>query len=273
MLKYVGIEEKRVLLSAIGVLTFSAGVLAYLYWGRGVDLPGCVTDVAPYQEASVKRLGDQQVEVKYLAKMWAFEPAEIQVKPGTELLIYLHSADVNHGFHIDGTNVNLMAVPGAVNFAKLKVTREGDYPIVCHEFCGAGHQNMAAVIRVRESAGPDAIIPVPLAQSAAPSGGSQKSKLTPIVAAQAQKLLATKGCIGCHSADGKVLVGPSFQKIFGRAEKLSDGSEISVTEEYLRESILDPNKKIVSGFQPLMPKLPLADDELETLISYLKEQK
>jgi cytochrome c oxidase subunit 2 len=272
MLKYVGIEEKRVLLSAIGVLTFSACVLAYLYWGRGLDLPGCVTDVAPYQEASVKRLGVNQVEVRYLAKMWAYEPSEIQVKPGTELLIYLHSADVNHGFHIDGTDVNLMAVPGAVNFAKLKVTREGDYSIVCHEFCGAGHQNMAAVIRVRESAGPDAIIPVPLAQRMSPDTGG-KSKLSPVVMANAQKLLATKGCIGCHSADGKVLVGPSFQKIYGRAEKLTDGTDITVTEEYLRESILEPGKKIVQGFQPLMPKLPLAEDEVETLISYLKEQK
>jgi cytochrome c oxidase subunit 2 len=231
-----------------------------------------VTDVAPYREASVKRLGENQVEVRYLAKMWAYEPSEIQVKPGTELLIYLHSADVNHGFHIDGTDVNLMAVPGAVNFAKLKVTREGDYPIVCHEFCGAGHQNMAAVIRVRESAGPDAIIPVPLAQRTSPATAG-KSKLSPVVMANAQKLLATKGCIGCHSADGKVLVGPSFQKIYGRAEKLTDGTEISVTEEYLRESILEPGKKIVQGFQPLMPKLPLAEEELETLISYLKEQK
>ena len=36
------------------------------------------------------------------------------------------------------------------------------------------------------------------------------------------------GCTACHSLDGTKLVGPSFKGIFGKTEKLRDGSEVVV---------------------------------------------
>jgi cytochrome c oxidase subunit 2 len=64
--------------------------------------------------------------------------------------IYLTSGDVIHGFQIDGTNVNLMAIPGTVAYARVKFDKPGVYHMVCHEYCGIGHQDMATKIIVKE---------------------------------------------------------------------------------------------------------------------------
>ncbi|MFN3655184.1 MAG: alpha/beta hydrolase, partial [Candidatus Nitrosotenuis sp.] len=72
----------------------------------------------------------------YLAKMWYFEPAEVEIPAGSVVDIYLTSGDVIHGFQIDNTNVNLMAIPGTVAYARYKFDKPGVYHIVCHEYCG-----------------------------------------------------------------------------------------------------------------------------------------
>jgi cytochrome c oxidase subunit 2 len=61
-------------------------------------------------------------------------------------------------------------------------------------------------------------------------------------------------CAGCHTIDGTASVGPTWQGLFGQEEALADGSTITVDEEYLVESIINPNSHIVAGFQPnVMP--------------------
>ena len=84
-------------------------------------------------------------------------------------------------------------------------------------------------------------------------------------------IYAGKGiCFTCHSLDGSALIGPSFKGIFGRAEHLEGGEEITVDEDYLYESIKSPNTKVVKGFAPSMPTMPLSDQEVADLIAYLK---
>jgi len=58
------------------------------------------------------------------------------------------SADVVHGFIVQGTNVNTMVVPGYIATLKTRFTQPGDYRMPCHEFCGVGHQGMWAQVRV-----------------------------------------------------------------------------------------------------------------------------
>lgn len=53
-----------------------------------------------------------------------------------------------HGYHIDKTLVNLMAIPGAITYSRVKFDRPGEYQIICHEYCGLGHQNMAGKVIV-----------------------------------------------------------------------------------------------------------------------------
>ena len=81
-------------------------------------------------------------------------------------------------------------------------------------------------------------------------------------------------CVACHSADGSPLVGPSWQGIYGSQETLADDTTVEVNDEYLRESIVDPNAKIVKGFQPnLMPATygdTLNGSDIEDIIAYIK---
>jgi cytochrome c oxidase subunit 2 len=70
------------------------------------------------------------------------------VPKGSVVDFYLTSADVVHGFYIDGTDVNLMAIPNAVNYAQARFDAPGKYQVICHEFCGLSHQDMVGEIEV-----------------------------------------------------------------------------------------------------------------------------
>lgn len=83
-------------------------------------------------------------------------------------------------------------------------------------------------------------------------------------------LLKKKTCAACHSIDGRPGIGPTFKGLYTHAQKLTDGSEVVADENYIRESVRNPNAKVVEGFQPVMPVLPVTDEELEQIIAYLK---
>lgn len=102
------------------------------------------------------------------------------------------------------------------------------------------------------------------AEAAAGGGGE-------ISAARGKEIYEANVCQSCHSRDGSDGIGPTHLNIFGRQEQLADGSTITVDEEYLRESIVNPNAKIVEGYDPVMaPYSFLSDDEVQSLIEYLK---
>ena len=94
------------------------------------------------------------------------------------------------------------------------------------------------------------------------------------LAAKGQALAQNNGCQGCHTTDGSPLVGPSWQGIYGGQETLIDGTTVEVNDEYLRESIVDPNAKVVENFTPnLMPSTygnSLSDSDVDAIIAYIK---
>ena len=90
-----------------------------------------------------------------------------------------------------------------------------------------------------------------------------------------KQLVEKNGCIACHSSDGSVIVGPSWKNLFGSSGEFEDGTSIKSKDVvYITESILEPNKKIVKGFQPnLMPtnySEVFTKEEITTIIAYLK---
>lgn len=116
--------------------------------GFGIDVPGCITEVKPFERDTLFQRADGRYELHVVARMWAYQMPPVELPVGSEVDIYLSSGDVLHGFHIDRTNVNLMAIPGTVAYARVRFREAGDYPIICHEYCGIGHQQMVGVIRV-----------------------------------------------------------------------------------------------------------------------------
>jgi cytochrome c oxidase subunit 2 len=92
-----------------------------------------------------------------------------------------------------------------------------------------------------------------------------------------QQLASSIGCMACHSTDGTTIVGPTWKGLFGHEVEvvLPDGTETKVLadEEYLRESILNPNAKITKGFQAnLMPiyEGQLNEEQIQAIIAYIK---
>ncbi|MBL8862939.1 MAG: hypothetical protein JNK02_13155 [Planctomycetes bacterium] len=81
-----------------------------------------------------------------------------------------------------------------------------------------------------------------------------------------------RGCTQCHALDGTRLVGPGFGAFFARQRELADGTRLDVTDEYVRESVLDPQAKVVAGFEPVMPSFRgrLHELEVEGLIAFLR---
>jgi mono/diheme cytochrome c family protein len=88
--------------------------------------------------------------------------------------------------------------------------------------------------------------------------------------AAAGEAIAQAQCFSCHSIDGSTIVGPTWQGLYGHEVTLDDGSTVTADDEYLHESIVDPNAKIVEGFPAAMPELGLDDDQIADVIAYIK---
>jgi cytochrome c oxidase subunit II len=141
-------SEKKVVaitLALIGLFVFS---LLYAKNKYRTDVPECLPYDKAYSEPKINKLDSGLYQVFSVASMWQFEPAEIYVPVGSEVDFFLTSKDVVHGFNISDKNVNMMAVYGAVNKTTVRFDKPGVYDIVCHEYCGIGHQNMRAQVIV-----------------------------------------------------------------------------------------------------------------------------
>jgi cytochrome c oxidase subunit 2 len=173
--------------------------------------------------------------------------------------------DVMHSLWIPAFRHKIDAVPGLTTsmFVTPNVISSFDEDfnmrMQCAELCGTGHAAMSMPVRVVSQADFDAWV----AAQAGPPDGEQLAK--------------AQGCIACHSLDGSVVVGPSWKGLFGKTETLADGSTVTVDEAYLKESIVDPNAKIVSGFSPdIMLKdfgAKLTAEQIDAIVEYIKTVK
>ena len=244
--------EKRVLLGAVVFTGISLSLIAYAAFGLGATVPTCLPKSGLFQHGSVAKRGTKNYELHFLAKMWGFEPSRVRVPVGSTLDVFVTSKDVTHGFQITGTNVNLMVVPFVVTNASVHFEKPGLYPIVCHEYCGAAHQKMNAVIEVS-----DKVDDISAEGLASPEAG--------------KALAEDKGCLACHSLDGTPGVGPSFKGLWGSTAQMVDGSSRVVDADFVKAMILHPSATPVKGFDPVMPELPMTDQEIDEITEYLKE--
>lgn len=253
----VGRLERRIIVISVAfaLTLFALAMLAMNFYHVG--LPTCLTDIKPFQKGELIAHSPTHYELHYVARMWKFEPEDVTVPAGSTVDIYLSTRDVTHGLILLGTDLNLMAVPGAVNYARVKFDQPRVYQLLCHEFCGTGHDRMAANLRVVEMA----------------AFHARQSEPAPKSVAPVYQLLNAKDCLSCHSIDGQESIGPTLKGIYGRTEKMADGSTITADEDYLRQAIVDPDAKIVNGFDGVMPKPELTKEEVDEIIEYLKTLK
>ena len=142
-------ELRAILMSGSLMAVFFTALLFNLY-DRKIDVPECTPYTGVFKEPHVTQLDKNTYQAFVTAGMWAFAPTGMKFPKGSTVDFYLTSKDVVHGFLIEHKGVNLMAIPGTMNKVTVKFNEPGEYRIVCHEYCGAGHQNMMSAIDVTE---------------------------------------------------------------------------------------------------------------------------
>jgi len=95
---------------------------------------------------------DGTVTVRAIGQQYSFTPSCILVPTNTPVTFRATSADVVHGFLIDGTNINLMLVPGYISSLGGRFDTPGERLMPCHEFCSVGHEGMWGRIKIIDKA-------------------------------------------------------------------------------------------------------------------------
>lgn len=215
------------------------------------------------------------LEINVMGKQWLWQFKynngkttlnELYVPEGRPVKLVMISDDVLHSLFVPAFRVKQDLVGGMYTYLWFTPTKTGTYDLFCTEYCGTGHSAMLGKVIVMNSE----------EYEKWEKGEKEEKVVAEISPVELGKQLFTqRGCNACHSIDGSPLVGPSFKGIFGRKQTLQDGQEITVDENYTRESLLEPQAKIVKGFQPVMPSFKgmLSDEEISAIIAYLKTFK
>ena len=221
----------------------------------------------------------EAVEVNVVAKQWIWQFEyfngkkslnELYVQHNKPVRLIMRSEDVLHSFFVPQFRVKQDILPGIYTQLWFTPTKVGTFDLLCAEYCGAGHSQMLASVKVLS---PEAFTRWEKGDELGEDSVAVVSTASP--AERGKDLYSQRGCLACHSVDGKKMIGPSFKNLYGATETLEDGSSVEVDENYLRESIYEPQAKMVKGYAPSMPSFKgiLSEDEVTALIEYIKTLK
>lgn len=208
-------------------------------------------------------------EIQVTAQRWkwlftypnGYVEENLHVPVDRPVSLVMTSEDVIHSFYVPDFRIKRDVVPGRYSKAWFQAKAPGEHQAFCAEYCGTNHSMMLARVIVHEPGGFERWLE---------DAANLLAKLPP---AEAGALLyKQRGCAQCHSVDGKAGIGPTFQGLFGHRQALKSGETIVVDEDYVRESIMDPQAKIAAGFDPVMPTYRgrLKDEEITAIIAYMK---
>ena len=192
------------------------------------------------------------------------EPAlTLMVPKGKPVKVTMTSTDVIHSFYVPAFRIKKDAVPGRYTQAWFEATRVGEFNLFCTEYCGDFHSQMTGVVKVLEPEDFEAA----LKRAGVLEKGEGES-----MADYGQRIYKRRGCVACHSVDGKDGTGPTWQGLWDKTESMIDGSTAKVDDQYIKTSILEPNKQVVSGYAPQMPSYQgqLDDEQITAVIEYIK---
>ena len=214
----------------------------------------------------INRPPDETLQIYAVGKrwMWKFQHVdgqreinELHVPVGRAVKVTMTSEDVIHDLYFPSFRVKADAIPGRYSSVWFTATKPGEYHLFCAEYCGTKHSGMIGRVVVME----------PTAYQAWLSGGAGEMSMS----GRGQKAFEELACHTCHMTDASGR-GPSLQGLFGSQVKLADGGTAVADEAYLRESILNPQAKLVAGYQPIMPTFQglVNEETLLGLIEYIK---
>lgn len=180
------------------------------------------------------------------------------------------SEDVLHSFYIPAFRIKRDAVPGRYTQMWATPTVVGEFNVFCAEYCGDFHSKMTGIAKV---------MPPELFEDAIHEAGKLEAEPGESPAAFGQRIYSRRGCNACHSITGGTGTGPAWNGLWGKEETFTDGTSLKIDGEagmnYIRESILNPNAKTVTGFSGGMPSFQgqLDDTQIDAVIEFIKTVK
>src|SRR5215469_15088745 len=214
----------------------------------------------------LQRPPDDALQIYGVGKQWMWkfqhpggqrEINALHVPLGKPVKVTLISQDVIHDFFVPAFRTKMDVLPNRYTYVWFTPTQPGTYHLFCSQYCGTNHSKMTGEVTVMK--------PEDYAEWLA-SGKAEGS-----LASQGEKLFQEFGCITCHRPDSGAR-GPNLQGLYGRPVRLTDNRVVIADDNYIRESILQPNAKIVSGFQPIMPTFQgvVSEEGLIQITEYIK---
>mgnify|MGYP001597870304 CR=1 FL=1 len=209
-------------------------------------------------------------EVRAIGKKWLWEfhyengyvsVGELHVPAGRPVKLVMNSVDVIHSFYVPDYRIKRDVLPGRYSSVWFEAPEAGESIVFCTEYCGTAHSDMMAKVVVKE---PQEF------QDWLSTAAAADANVPPVELGG--QLVQRNACLTCHSQDGSELQGPTFKGIFGREQRMEDGTVVTVDENYIRNSILRPQSQIVEGYLPVMPPYEgtLNDTQIDAIIEYLK---
>jgi cytochrome c oxidase subunit 2 len=206
------------------------------------------------------------MEIYVVGKQWMWkvqhldgqrEINELHVPVGRPVKLIMGSEDVIHSFYIPAFRVKADVIPGRYNQLWFTATKAGRYRLFCAEYCGTKHSGMIGHVVAMEP--PD--------YQTWLSGG--RAEDSPVAAGA--KLFQDLTCNTCHLTDTQGR-GPMLANLYGQPVALEGGGRVTADDAYIRESIVNPQAKIVAGFQPIMPTFQglVSEEQLLQLIAYVR---
>ena len=202
---------------------------------------------------------------------------EVHLPLNKPVKMLMRSHDVLHDFYVPNFRARMNIVPGMVSSFWFTPTKLGRYESMCAQLCGVGHPVMRGYVVVDDEAAYQSWLATQptFAKTLTPAqavASTATGGVDPLVT-QGQALAQSKGCVACHSVDGSASVGPTWKGLYGKLEHLDDGTTATVDDEFLASFIRDPKTRSIKGFPPVMPQLPLTDEELAAIVAYIKSQR
>ena len=181
----------------------------------------------------------------------------LHVPTGRPVQLTMISQDVFHSFSLPDFRVKREVIPGRYSTVWFEATTPGTYHLFCTQYCGTKHSGMIGEITVLS---PEDY-----------NKWTQESTSGTSLAQNGERLFASMGCNSCHSGNAAAR-GPNLAGVYGSRLKLTNGSEVSVNEAYLRDAILNPSQHITAGYAPIMPTYQgqVSEDGLIDLVEYIK---
>ena len=251
------------------IWSIGPGILLFVMFGLG--LKGFVAYLTPPADAMDIRVIGQKWSWAFTYPNGGSETADLYVPVGQPVRLTMSSTDVLHSFFVPAFRVKRDVVPNRYTVMWFQADEPGEYPIFCTEFCGTDHSRMLGTVHVVPQHEYDAHIDTLLG---CPSGST--------LAECGEVVFARNGCTACHGGamEGGVN-GPPLAGLFGRGEQLTNGTTVCADgvqdiecENYIRQSIVDPNAEIVAGWpEPsAMPTFAgrIDDEGMNALIEYIR---